>query len=229
MNRHLWKGLLCFLFCCPTIVVIVGWSHFSQLMLCLLLLLASCCLFAAIAIVLASFQTPSSLSYVSHTLPVSSLSAIQEDVLPRIPHTLREVLVMLNPTQFEVFTAALLVGMGEGYHFHEHCGSSGDRGIDVKLLNLYHQPVAVQCKFYAPDHTVGSPELREFLGSLSLQSFVYGFFVTTSTLTPEARRVVDALPGRIRAIDGPRLERLLQSRSRDIAIALNDILSDRRN
>lgn len=91
--------------------------------------------------------------------------------------------------------------------------------------HLYHNMVVVQCKRYAPDNHVGQPELRDFLGSILFHQAVYGFFVTTSTFTPPARSLIANTHGRIRAIDGRQLAYLLQHRSREIALALQDIRS----
>src|SRR5690242_3824611 len=74
-------------------------------------------------------------------------TAPDADALPAIPCTLDEVF-QLNPKEFEVLSAAVVVGMGEGHRFLKHCGQSGDQGIDAKLLNQYHLTVAIQSKLY---------------------------------------------------------------------------------
>lgn len=152
------------------------------------------------------------------------VSAIE--VLPPVPRNLPQVYA-LGPERFEIFSAAIVIALGEGHRFAHHTGQSGDQGVDAKLNNLYGQVVIVQSKLYAPDHTIGSPELRDFLGALSLHQAAYGFFVTTSTFTPAALQVIAHARGRIRTIDGYKLLALLQSREREIRLALHDIESER--
>jgi restriction system protein len=125
----------------------------------------------------------------------------------------------MDAEKFELFSAAVIIGLRQGYTFKEHCGGSGDYGIDVKLRNAYGMRVGVQSKFYTPGNTVGSDEVREFLGSLTFYKAIHGFFVTTSTFTPAARQVIESTSGYIRAIDGQQLDTYLRWQSREIALA----------
>ncbi len=211
--------MLCTVLFCPMLVLVFCWSLLSPLVLLSLFFTASFCAFLALAFLLVPIRAQLA---PSRTRDSVAQPPMLGDTLPSVPRTLAEVHLM-GPTQFEVFSAAVLVAMGEGYRFLRHCGKSGDQGIDVTLLNLYHNPVAVQCKLYASDNHVGQPELRDFLGSILWHQAVYGFFVTTSTFTPAALRFITGTNGRIRPIDGRQLEVLLQYRTREIALALHDI------
>ncbi len=154
-------------------------------------------------------------------------SVLLRDGLPSVPRTVREVLATMSPEQFELFSAAVIVGLGEGYSFVEHCGGSGDQGVDVKLLNVFGLRVMVQCKEYTPGNPVGSSELRDFSGAITFYNAIYGFFITTSTFTDGAQRIIASNPTRIRAIDGRRLETYLQWRPREIALAWREVLDKR--
>lgn len=226
MNGRIWTRrwyhlIFCALLLLPLLVLSFGWSLLNLPSLWSLFLVASFC-------------TPFALALLSTLLhgeapPLRALERIAQpmmfgDTLPSIPRTLREVYTM-GPTKFEIFSAAVLIAMGEGHRFLTHCGQSGDQGIDVKLRNLYHNTVVVQCKLYAPENHVGQPELRDFWGSILFHQAVYGFFVTTSTFTPAALQLIASSQGRIRPIDGRQLEYLLQHRSREIALALHEVLS----
>lgn len=151
-----------------------------------------------------------------------SLSPSKGSRLPAIPRTLEEVL-RLSPRQFEIFAAAVLIALGDGHSFLQHCGQSGDEGVDVKLLNIYHHKVIVQCKLYAQDNHIGQSELRDFWGSISYHNAVYGFFVTTSTFTSSAHRLISASGGRIRPVDGRRLQDILKDRPHEVALAFLDV------
>lgn len=159
----------------------------------------------------------------------SSSSASQPGTssdLPWVPKNLAQLRAMLGEDhkKFEYFSAALVIAMGEGHRFHSCVGGAGDWGIDTKLLNLHNCIVIVQSKFYADDHTVKPTEMRDFVGALSLEKrAVYGFFVTTSKFTEQALQTANATSGRVRTIDGAKIEALLLHRSREVALAWRDV------
>jgi restriction endonuclease Mrr len=65
--------------------------------------------------------------------------------------------------------------------------------------------------------------MRDFGGAIVTHNAAYGYFVTTSTFTSGALDEKRSYE-RIRTIDGLEIERLLQTRSREIAEAYDDIL-----
>ena len=144
-----------------------------------------------------------------------------ESTLPTVPHSLSGVMAM-GDWAFEGFAAALVLALGHGHRFSTLTPKSRDRGIDAILLNMYQQRVMVQAKLWASDNAVGGREIREFSGALGQSEGVYGYFVTTSYFTPEARIALQRV-GNIRALDGRQIEHLLHTRAREIALALHDI------
>ncbi len=128
----------------------------------------------------------------------------------------------MHPFDFEVFSAAVVVGLGEGHQFVAHSGRRGDRGVDFRLRNAYGQRVIGQSKCYAPHRHVTASQIRDFGGAITTHDAAYGYLVTTSTLTSSANDEKNS-HGRIRTIEGPYLERLLQSRLREITQAYRDI------
>lgn len=231
MNMSLkrgWKRLAlvaCLLF--PLLYLLLHFSVLSPLLLYFVFFLALFCLFLA----LACLQAPS-----ERKRPAPAAPAMANIPDPRVagplakyipPQTLREILLM-GATNFEIFVGAVLVALGEGYRLVEHCGKSGDEGIDLKLSNLYLRTVVVQCKLYAPDTHVGQPEIRDFLGSILHHRAVYGFFVTTSTFTPAARSFLNAHRDWIRPIDGHQLLAYIKQRPYEIAQALSSLSGEPR-
>jgi Restriction endonuclease len=66
--------------------------------------------------------------------------------------------------------------------------------------------------------------IARFLRSMQLYHAAYGYFVTTSTFTPESLHVIATNRQPIHAIDGFKLESLLRTRTREIALAWKEIL-----
>ncbi len=145
--------------------------------------------------------------------------------LSKIPKTVAEVATMMTDTEFEAFAAAVVIGLGEGHTFQSITQQSRDQGVDAILLNVIHQTVVVQAKRYNDNKTVGSPEIRNFSGSILHYDAIYGYLVTTSTVTSDGQDAIrNAGSGRVRIINKEKLEYLLQTRGREIALAYNDIL-----
>jgi hypothetical protein len=81
----------------------------------------------------------------------------------------------------------------EGYRV-DYTPRSGDGGVDLLLRRPGRSRRApgsglalAQCKRYAPQHSVGSPELQQFSGALRRALAYEGYFVTTSFFTPAAQ------------------------------------------
>lgn len=51
--------------------------------------------------------------------------------------------------------------------------------------------VVVQCKRYAAGHKVTSPEMQKFVGAVQIERATRGLYVTTSTLTAEAKSIAE--------------------------------------
>lgn len=69
--------------------------------------------------------------------------------------------------------------------------------------------IYVQAKRYAPNTSVGRPEIQAFVGSLVGLGASKGVFVTTSTFSNPATEFVRGLQQRIILIDGARLTDLM--------------------
>lgn len=97
-----------------------------------------------------------------------------------------EILMNMDPYAFERLTQRIL--REAGFTDVEVTKRSGDGGIDgygkLKINGVISFNIAFQCKRY--QGTVGTPEIRNFRGSLT-RNIEKGLFVTTGTFSAAAR------------------------------------------
>lgn len=119
-----------------------------------------------------------------------------------------------SPVFFEQLIIDLLIAMGYGgtsENAGRALGRTGDNGVDgvIDQDPLGVDQIYVQAKRYQPNNTVGSSDIRDFFGSLSLKKATKGIFVTTSSFTPSAIQTAKDLSHRIVLIDGKQLAKLM--------------------
>lgn len=115
---------------------------------------------------------------------------------------------------FEKAVVDLLWAMGYGgaHGDKQRVGQSGDGGIDgvIRQDPLGLTTVYVQAKRYADTNTVGTPQIRDFIGALDSRGATLGVFITTSRFQPRAVEIAGAYRhGTIVLIDGVRLTSLM--------------------
>lgn len=125
-------------------------------------------------------------------------------------------LLRLSPAEFEAFIALVIEAMG--YTQVQQIGGSGDLGADLLARNYFNLRIIVQCKRFAPDNQVTSPDLQRFLGSVVHYKAIEGRFVTTSTFTQPALDFAEMHSECIRLLNGEALVAFLQQRQRDISL-----------
>ncbi|OXA98196.1 hypothetical protein B0A75_14730 [Flavobacterium oncorhynchi] len=114
---------------------------------------------------------------------------------------------------FEKFVVQLLQSMGYGGFRKDSgmvTGASGDNGIDGIILQdvLGLESVGIQAKRFK-DGNVGSPDIRNFIGSLAIKGFSKGVFLTTSSFSPDAiKTALESKQHKIILIDGKKLANL---------------------
>lgn len=117
-----------------------------------------------------------------------------------------------SSTFFEQTVVDLLVAMGYGgAEGQAHVtAASNDGGIDgiIDQDTLGLSRVHVQAKRYAPEMSVGRPEIQGFVGALSGKADG-GVFITTSRFSSGAREYAEVVPTRVILIDGDRLVSLM--------------------
>lgn len=148
--------------------------------------------------------------------PVEAMAAAAQSFNATTETELRRRLQSASPEFFEKAVLDVLWAMGYGGAQGERkvVGKSGDGGVDgiisqdkLGLTNIY-----VQAKRYADGNSVGSPEIRNFIGALDSRGANLGVFITTSSFAPAARTTAENYRhGRIVLIDGIRLTRLMLS------------------
>lgn len=127
-----------------------------------------------------------------------------------------ELLVRLHSQQPAFFEQAVLdLIMAMGYGGAEGTATrtqlSNDSGIDgiIDQDALGLSRVYIQAKRYAPDSSVGRPEIQAFVGALHGAQANQGVFITTGRFSSGAREYADAVASRIVLIDGRRLAALM--------------------
>lgn len=115
----------------------------------------------------------------------------------------------MNPLFFEEYILALYNRMG--YHL-TGTPPSGDAGADGIGKDIQWNKMIIQIKRYADTSTIGSPDIRDFVGSMAYYGVKYGIFLTTGYFTKSAIDMLTELSSdmRIQLIDKDGLLRLLE-------------------
>lgn len=150
----------------------------------------------------------------AETTPAEIIATAHAELMNATAAELLDLVRGMDPARFEQLIVDLLIAMGYGggkRTMGRRLGRSGDGGIDGVIDEdaLGLDAVYIQAKRYAAANTVGSPAVREFIGSLVDRGATKGVFVTTSAFTKEAADLAARVAQRIVLIDGPRLARLL--------------------
>ena len=119
---------------------------------------------------------------------------------------------LASPAFFERTVVDLLLRMGYGGTREDAgqvVGKSGDGGIDgiIKEDRLGLDVIYIQAKRWEAD--VGSSEIRNFIGALSVHKAEKGVFITTSGFNKNARDTAARVNSKIVLIDGPTLADLM--------------------
>lgn len=146
--------------------------------------------------------------------PDEQMSQVEKEINSATKSELLDRILQLEPERFEKLVLKLLhrLGYGASEEDLDHSGKSGDEGIDG-IINQDHlglQNLYIQAKRYAIGNLVGSPDIRNFLGSLVGKGANSGVFITTSTFTKDATQFAqDQKSPRIVLIDGYQLVDLM--------------------
>lgn len=93
-----------------------------------------------------------------------------------------DALYALSPADFERYVGKLFKQRGYRVFLR---GRSGDKGVDLVLLQPSGKRAIVQCKRYR--HTVGAEIVRELFGTLIHERAAHAFLVTTADISDAAR------------------------------------------
>lgn len=154
-----------------------------------------------------------SVTRIEEQTPEEVLAATVSELKNELATELLDKLKENSFLYFENFVIKLLQKMGYG-EFREdashHTGQSGDKGIDgiISQDRLGLENVYIQAKRFT-NNSVGSPEIRNFIGSLALQGVSKGVFLTTSRFSSSAiQTALDSKQQKIVLIDGKELTEL---------------------
>lgn len=149
---------------------------------------------------------------VSEATPEELLEAGYRQLRSALASELLQQVKSASPAFFERMVVELLLRMGYGGTREDAgqvVGKSGDGGIDgiIKEDRLGLDVIYIQAKRWEAD--VGSSEIRNFIGALSVQKARKGVFMTTSGFNKNARETAAKVDSKIVLIDGPMLAELM--------------------
>jgi restriction system protein len=146
--------------------------------------------------------------------PEERIGGAYDEITSKIKSDLLSNVLESSPAFFERVIVRLLVSMGYGGSVEQagkHLGKSGDGGVDgvINEDKLGLDLIYIQAKRYAPENSIGRPEIQRFAGTLIGMGANKGVFVTTSSFSPHARDYAKNVPQRIILIDGEKLMSLM--------------------
>jgi restriction system protein len=157
--------------------------------------------------------------------PQELLEAGYQEIRNDLADNLLEQVLHCSPKFFEQMVIDLLINMGYGGSRLDASlaiGQSHDGGVAgiIKEDKLGLDVIYIQAKRWN-DATVGSREIRDFIGSLVTKNAVKGIFITTSKFSPDALVAVKGIDRKVVLIDGKELTQLMI----DHGIGVTDIVS----
>lgn len=146
--------------------------------------------------------------------PDENLQAAHKKLEAALAANLLDYIRSASPVFFENLIVDLLIAMGYGGTSEDAgraLGQSGDNGVDgvIDQDPLGVDQIYLQAKRYGPANSVGSGDIRDFYGALSIKKATKGIFVTTSHFTAAAQQTAKDLGSRIVLIEGPQLAKLM--------------------
>jgi len=149
---------------------------------------------------------------VSEATPEELLEAGYRQLRSALASELLQQVKSGSPAFFERMVVELLLRMGYGGTREDAgqvVGKSGNGGIDgiIKEDRLGLDVIYIQAKRWEAD--VGSSEIRNFIGALSVHKARKGVFMTTSGFNKNARETAAKVDSKIVLIDGPMLAELM--------------------
>lgn len=156
--------------------------------------------------------------------PTEIMSAAFDKMNASLAGDLMDMVMGLEPTEFETLVVKLLLKMGYGYGI-EDAGkvtrATGDGGIDgiIKEDQLGFNNIYIQAKKWSTDHKVSRPEVQKFAGALQGEKATKGLFITTTEFTKDAQDFAANLLGsNIVLIDGNQLTKLMIKYNLGVAV-----------
>jgi restriction system protein len=160
-------------------------------------------------------QTPISAveSQVAEQTPEELIASAHEKLRKQIQSELLSKVMSCTPAYFERLVVRLLTAMGYGGSLTDAgsaLGRTGDGGIDgeIKEDKLGLDRIYIQAKRWGAN-SVGSPEVRDFIGALAGKRARKGVLITTSKFSKDAIACAANLEKNVILVDGDRLSELM--------------------
>lgn len=155
-------------------------------------------------------HTDPTVQYAPDLTPDEQLEDSYKKISANIASDLLAEVLKISPYTFEKLVVDLLTKMGYGtvaYGSHATV-ASGDDGIDGVIMEdkLGFSLIYMQAKQWAPDRTVGQPDIQSFVGAIA-GKHGDGLFVTTAKFSQKAKDYANT--HHIILIDGERLANLM--------------------
>lgn len=144
--------------------------------------------------------------------PEELLEGAYQAIREQLAQALIAQVMKCPPDFFEQLVVDLLLAMGYGgsrRDAEQAVGKTADGGIDgiIKEDRLGLDTVYIQAKRW--ESNVGSPVVRDFVGSLVGHAANKGVLITTSRFTRDAEEYAKRIPQKVVLIDGVRLAGLM--------------------
>ncbi|MEM0134929.1 MAG: restriction endonuclease [Thermoplasmatales archaeon] len=148
----------------------------------------------------------------------------REDILT---HNLLSSISTIKPSDFERLIIDLVLALGYGKNHEEMArvlGKTGDQGIDGEISQdkLGFDKIYLQAKKWDSKSSIGSGQIRDFIGALTIKNASKGIFITTASFSKEARETaIKDNTHKIVLIDGDELARLMFEHGIGVRIVRN--------
>lgn len=157
-------------------------------------------------------QTAAADDFISDISPMEQQDAIVKEMHSQLSHEIMDMIMSVEGRAGDIFFERVVTDLLEkmGYGKGTVTAASNDGGIDgiIKTDPLGFNPILIQAKRYAPDHSVGRPEIQAFAGALG--AVTRGAFITTSHFSKGAIEFAKSYPhSDIVLIDGRKLTELM--------------------
>jgi hypothetical protein len=129
----------------------------------------------------------------------AKLRRYQTELAQNRTHSLAELQTM-HHRDFEEHVAHIFQKMGYQTSIQ---GGTGDRGVDIEARTPTEHAI-IQCKRYGPNNKVGSPNIRNFVGAMTLSGAPKGYFVTSGKFSKPAIEEADRVESLV-LIDGEKI------------------------
>lgn len=146
------------------------------------------------------------------TSPTERLDIIVKEMHSQLSHEIMNAIMSVEGRAGDFFFEKIVTDLLEkmGYGKGSVTSASNDRGIDgmIKTDPLGFNPILIQAKRYALEHSVKRPEIQGFAGALG--AVTRGAFITTSYFSQGAVDFAKTYPhSDIVLIDGKKLTELM--------------------